>query len=151
METRQDKKKKDRTVFYRCLGFCAFIFVHKCLKISKRRMKSRNPTRARRIQSAVFHPPALLLEAHLSLSYPPSFSIIIHHTQVASQTELACCLRDLSLMLLLPATRCNICEIGGIAENPRHHSKGSLIYNDWYKACMFMYSWEWNWVTVSAL
>lgn len=130
MATRQDKKKNDRTVFYRCLGFCAFIFVHKCLKIYKRRMKSRNPARARRIQSAVFHPPALLLEAHLSLSYPPSFSIIIHHTQVASQTELACCLRDLSLMLLLPATRCNICEIGGIAENPRHHSRGSLIYND---------------------
>lgn len=63
-------------------------------------------------------------------------SIIVHQTQVASHRgsvsskELARCLLDLSLMLLLPATRCNICEIGEMVENPifKKTSQQGLTY-----------------------
>lgn len=65
---------------------------------------------------------------HFCLSFTCHY-LVLHHS-LASQTELACCLQDLSLMLLLPATRYNTCEIGEIAGNPRHHSRGSPFYKD---------------------
>lgn len=101
-----------------------------CVHEYNRRMKSNACIGIKVIHSCIqcFHLAACLLRAHRSQSYPPSSSTVIHHTAShggsASSTELACCLLDLSLMLLLPATRCNICEMGEMVEKAQTLQQG---------------------------